>query len=78
MFIASVGKRICMFISSSGRNWLRDFDPVAGKYGSVNTPGAPRRGKEVMVMGASLPARCCFASLLLEITYIIINCIFEF
>jgi hypothetical protein len=46
------GKRAWGFVISSGRNrlWL-DTAPTGSKYGSVNFPGTPRRGKDVRVMG---------------------------
>lgn len=46
------GKRAWGFVISSGRNklWL-DTAPTGSKYGSVNFPGTPRRGKAVRVMG---------------------------
>lgn len=61
------GKRACGLVTSSGKNrlWL-DFASSGLKEGSVKTPGAPRRGKEVSVIGTSLALRYLLASRRLE------------
>ena len=53
------GKRACGLVISSGKNklWL-EIASLGLKYGSVNCPGTPRRGKEVNVSGISLGLRC--------------------
>lgn len=53
------GNRACGLVISCGRKrlWL-DTASAGSKYGSVNTPGAPRRGNDVNERGISWGLRC--------------------